>query len=619
MDKTNVKKEKPSKPKYGMWQNTLYMIGLAWHEKEKKVLLHCMLTALFAVINNLLQLYVTPVLLGKVESHAPVSQLLWTIAAFSVGLIICAAAAAYINEITMYGKIQVRLAIIRQIGMKSATTSYPNVYDEKFLKLRSKASVATSGNNQATEAVWGTLTSLLQNVLGFLLYLFLFFSLDWRMIVVILITAAAGYCTTKYVSGYAYRHREEFGQTEKELLYIENIAKDRTAAADIRIFHLYPWLREIQDKAMTAYLALHRKAQNVYIWAAVADLILTFLRNGIAYAYLIRLSLHEDLTAAQFLLYFSAVGGFAGWITGILGNMNTLHTQSLDISTVREYLAYPESFSFTGEKLLPAAGNAYTLEMRDVTFRYPGTEKNILEHVNLTLHPGEKLAVVGLNGAGKSTLVKLLCGFYDPTDGAVLLNGRDIREYNRRSYYSLFSAVFQDFDTLATTIAANVAQSDDNIDYDKVWHCIDEAGLRGKIESLPEGLETKMNRDVYEDAVALSGGETQRLILARALYKDAPILMLDEPTAALDPISEAELYRKYSAITTGRSSIYISHRLASTRFCDRIILIGDAGILEEGTHDELLAAGGKYAELFSVQRQYYRDEKNENAEGEDAE
>ena len=211
------------------------------------------------------------------------------------------------------------------------------------------------------------------------------------------------------------------------------------------------------------------------------------------------------------------------------------------------------------------------------------------------------------------------CGFYDPTDGAVLLNGRDIREYNRRSYYSLFSAVFQDFDTLATTIAANVAQSDDNIDYDKVWHCIDEAGLRGKIESLPEGLETKMNRDVYEDAVALSGGETQRLILARALYKDAPILMLDEPTAALDPISEAELYRKYSAITTGRSSIYISHRLASTRFCDRIILIGDAGILEEGTHDELLAAGGKYAELFSVQRQYYRDEKNENAEGEDAE
>lgn len=198
------------------------------------------------------------------------------------------------------------------------------------------------------------------------------------------------------------------------------------------------------------------------------------------------------------------------------------------------------------------------------------------------------------------------CGFYDPTDGAVLLNGRDIREYNRRSYYSLFSAVFQDFDTLATTIAANVAQSDDNIDYDKVWHCIDEAGLRGKIESLPEGLETKMNRDVYEDAVALSGGETQRLILARALYKDAPILMLDEPTAALDPIAESQVYESFNENVGNKTAVYISHRLSSCRFCRDILVFQNGKLVERGTHDSLVEKGGEYAQLWEAQAQYYR-------------
>ena len=595
-DKTIEKKRKKDrskaeKPKFGMWSNTVFMLRTAWQDQEKMVLVLCVATALLAVVNSLLQLYVTPVLLGNVESHTPIGTLLGTIAAFTAGLLLCAATSAYISENTMYGRIQVRLAIIRQMGIKSATTSFPNLYDEKFLKLRAKASAATSGNSEATEAVWATLSTLLQNVLGFILYLLLLFSLDWRMIAVILVTAIAGYIVTKYVSEYEYRHREEFGALEKQLFYIDRVAKDRTCAADIRIFHLLPWLKEVQDKAMTAYQALSGKAQNTYIWASIADLVLAFLRNGIAYAYLLSLCLDSGMRVSEFLLYFSAIGGFAAWITGILGNLNTLHKQSLDLSTVREYLTYPEPFSFTGEPLIPEPDKAYTIELRDVTFRYPGTERNILEHVSLTLHPGEKLAVVGLNGAGKTTLVKLLCGFYDPTEGAVLLNGRDIREYN----------------TLASTIAANIAQTEDNIDYDKVWHCVDEAGLRTKFESLPDGLETKMNRDVYEDAVALSGGETQRLVLARALYKDAPILMLDEPTAALDPISEAELYEKYSEITAGRSSLYISHRLASTRFCDRIVLIGDARILEEGTHETLLAKGGKYAELFTVQSHYYAD------------
>ena len=250
--------------------------------------------------------------------------------------------------------------------------------------------------------------------------------------------------------------------------------------------------------------------------------------------------------------------------------------------------------------------DSFVLTLENVSFRYPKAEKDTLTNINLTLHNGEKLAVVGLNGAGKTTLVKLMCGFLDPTQGRVLLNGTDIRKFNRQQYYGLFSAVFQNFSLLATSVAANVAQSEENIDMNRVRRCGELAGLKQKVESLPQGYESKLNRTVYEDAAMFSGGETQRLMLARALYKNAPIILLDEPTAALDPLAEADMYQKYDSLSDGKSSVYISHRLASTRFCDRIVLIDNASICEEGTHEQLLKAGGKYARLFEVQSKYYK-------------
>ena len=243
-----------------------------------------------------------------------------------------------------------------------------------------------------------------------------------------------------------------------------------------------------------------------------------------------------------------------------------------------------------------------------MSYRYPEADRDTISHLNLTIAPGEKLAVVGLNGAGKTTLIKLLCGFLEPTEGQVLLDGQDIRQYNRRDYYKLFSAVFQKFVILPGTIAENVAQrrTEEGIDRDRVAWCIQQAGLTDKIASLPQGLDTKMVRTVYEDAVELSGGETQRLMLARALYKNGPVLVLDEPTAALDPIAEDDIYQKYKGMTAGNTSIFISHRLASTRFCDRILLLDHGSIAEEGTHDQLLAKGGKYAQLFALQSRYYQ-------------
>lgn len=607
--------KKKEKPKYNMAQNTWFMVKLAWTSREKKVLVLGLLSALLTVALNLINLYVSPTVLGVVERHGSLGELAATLAGFVLALMVVSAADYYVHSNVLFGRITVRTQIVNLLNRKAATTSYPNLGDERFQNLLSKAVECTNSNQDSTEAVWETLTDLTAYGLGFLVYLILFARVEPVLIPAILITAAVSYGIGNRLNSYGYRHREEVAEYARKIFYISKQAGDFQAAKDIRLFGLRPWLEELYGKSLGAYMAFQRKAQGVYIWGAIADLILTFLRNGLAYAYLIELVTNNNLSVSEFLLLFTAVGGFARWITGILEKCGTLYRQSLDLTTVRECLEYPEPFRFEdGEPLSPKQGEPMEIRLEDVSFRYPGAEKDTLCHINLTLHPGEKLAVVGLNGAGKTTLIKLLCGFLDPTQGRVLLNGEDIRKFNRRDYYRLFSAVFQTFGLLPGTIAANVAQREEGICLEKVKECVEKAGLKEKVESLPQGYETLLNREVYEGAILLSGGETQRLMLARALYKDGPIVVLDEPTAALDPLAEADMYRKYHEMTRGKSSVYISHRLASTRFCDRIILLNGGSICEEGTHQSLLEADGEYAKLYGVQSKYYQEGDGKNGE-----
>ncbi len=598
-----------------MWQNSLYMIKAAWTSGERGVIVLCAVTAFLSVASNLVNLYISPAILSAVERHVSISELVLTILGFTFAVMALSALSAYVNENVLFGRISVRTEILSRLNRKAATTSYPNIDDEGFKKLLEKSSECVSSNREATEAIWETLTSLLTNFVGFIIYVSLLSTVEPVLIVVILLTTVSGYFISKYLNGYGYRHRDEEAEYERHMSYVSDRGNDLPAAKEIRIFGLRPWLSELYRKAEDAYTSFHRRAEGVYIWARIADLLLTFLRSGAAYAYLIALVLSGGLGVSEFLLYFTAVSGFTEWVSGILGNIGTLHKQSLDICTVRECLEYPEPFKFDGgEHIAPEPGRKYEIKLENVSYRYPGAEADTLRNINLTLYPGEKLAVVGLNGAGKTTLVKLFCGFLDPTEGRVTLDGRDIREFDRAEYYTMFSAVFQNFMVLASTVAANIAGSEDDIDIDRVRDCAERAGLKKKIESLPDGYDTYLNREVYEDAATLSGGETQRLMLARALYKNAPFVVLDEPTAALDPLAESDMYHKYNEMTAGKSSVYISHRLASTRFCDRIILIEGGKIAEEGTHDELLKLSGRYAELFEVQSKYYREDGGENEE-----
>ena len=494
-----TKKEKAPKPKYNMAQNSAYMIKLAWTSGEKKVIVLSVLSALFAVALNLINLYVSPTILSVVERKGSITELIVTVAVFVGALMLVSAASSYVNTNTLYGRISVRCEIINALNRKAATTSYPNIYDEKFKKLKTKSQETISSNRAATEAVWTTLTDLTTNIIGFVFYVVLMSSIQPLLLVAILVTTVISYFVSNYLNEWGYRHREEESEYATQLYYLDRRSSDLTVAKDIRIFGLRPWIDELYAKSMAAYTAFQNKAQGVYIWARIVDLVLTFLRNAIAYAYLIGLVIGNGLSVSEFLLFFSAVGGFTAWVSGILGGFNTLHTQSLDISTVRECLEYPEPFKFEdGEHIEAEAERLYEIRLENVSFRYPGADKDTLTNINLTLHPGEKLAVVGLNGAGKTTLIKLICGFLDPTEGRVLLDGKDIRDYNRRDYYTMFSAVFQNFSLLAGTIATNVAQDSEGIEMERVKECVDKAGLRKKVESLKDGYETYLNREVFE-------------------------------------------------------------------------------------------------------------------------
>lgn len=249
--------------------------------------------------------------------------------------------------------------------------------------------------------------------------------------------------------------------------------------------------------------------------------------------------------------------------------------------------------------------NQYQIEFKNVSFKYPGTESYALKNFSMTLKIGEKLAIVGMNGSGKTTMIKLLCRLYDPDEGEILLNGVDIRKFRQDEYSRLFSVVFQDYQLFSFMLAENVAVSE-NFDRDKVESCLKQAGFDEKLKTLKDGIESYLNKDFVDNGIEISGGEAQKIAIARAVYKDAPFILMDEPTAALDPISEYEIYSGFDRMVGDKTAIYISHRLASCRFCEKIAVFHDGELIQKGSHDELLKdEKGKYYEMWNAQAKYY--------------
>lgn len=354
------------------------------------------------------------------------------------------------------------------------------------------------------------------------------------------------------------------------------------------------------------FIHVIRLIQNRAFVLGFLALAAAFLSDALTYGSLIYSVLH-GMSIADFSMYLSAVLTLTSLLTVFSESVAFIHNEG---QYVQEYYRFLDADLGTTGGIRKALVDTLEVEFRNVTFRYPGTEKDIFKNLNFTIHSGEKLAIVGINGAGKSTLVKLITGLFEPTEGEILINGISQKEFSRQEYFKMFSVVFQELVPLAFTIGENVACTAKEIDSDRLWNCLERVGLGEKVREFPKGTNQMMLKIIDENGTQFSGGETQKLMIARALYKDANMVILDEPTAALDALAEAEIYQNFDELVSGKTAVYISHRLSSTKFCDKIALFDENGLAEYGSHEELMEQKGEYYHMFSVQGMYYREEES---------
>lgn len=478
-------------------------------------------------------------------------------------------------------------------------------------------------------------TPFVYNLLGIVVYAILLVPKCPWVLPVFLIMSVMNLMLERKISRKGWgKHRGVIHETESKVNYFFQRSTSATDGKDIRMYRMEKWFGDIMDAMVKKRMMVWKRVEMAYFWPCLSDTVWSLVRDLIAYSILVSQFLNGNLDAAGFTLYLGIITGFAGWLNG--GNMGDGFVRAYSemmrcnwsICDYREFMEQPnpcrsaENDSQEKNNLSDAAqtaeskssektafsvpGNGVTIEFRNVCFRYPEAEQDTIHNLNLRIHAGEKIALVGVNGAGKTTLVKLLCGFYQPSSGEILVNGRNIREYDLAEYQKQVGAVFQDMMVMATSVAENIACcKKEEIDSGRLWKCMELADIADKVRGLSRKEDTAVTNFLDKDGVLFSGGELQRILLARALYKDAPMLLLDEPTSALDPLAELAVYEQYHKLSENKTTIFISHRLASTRFCSRILFYDGGQIKEDGSHEELMALQGEYAEMFTLQSQYY--------------
>jgi len=501
-----------------------------------------------------------------------------------------------------------------ELDRKSMACFYQTYEKKEVHDLYDRALIATQmwdGSQPITDMPVRSL-KLVENILSYCLFGSVVSMVSPWLVPILTIAPAVNWLCARAYRKWEYANRERWADLDRKLKYVRNKPSDFKSAKDIRIYGMAGWFRETYAMLSGQRKVWDKKIARRKFLSRIADLAVILVRDGAAYALLIGMTLAGEITVDKFVLYFSAISMFASFVGNIMNEWNGIHATSLKLCDYREYLDLPDREG-TGEAgVEEILREAPEIRFEHVSFRYEGAERDTLHDISFTIKAGEKIALVGRNGAGKTTLVKLLCGLYQPTEGDIKINGISIRKFTHKDYYRLFSPVFQEIKTIFFSLAENVSgQVGRGTDDARAERCMRLAGLGETIDALPGGIHAKLDKQVNKDGIELSGGELQKLMLARALYKDAPVLVLDEPTAALDPIAESNIYRQYNDIAGTKTSLFISHRLASTQFCDRILYLKEGEITEEGTHSELVSLGGEYSELYEMQSCWYREDYKE--------
>ena len=598
------------KPSHSVFSNAVWSVGaLLKNCPSAFVILALMIPA--NILIQYLGIYLPAVVVSEVTEQQPLRHALFAVGGLLLALLLAAMVKTALGHI-QNSKLGVhRYKLEDQLRRKGLDMFYQTIEKKEVRDLAARALAATqmwNGNQPITDILTGAF-DMAENVIGYLLFgTVISFASPW-LVPLLTVAPVVNLLAVHAYNRWEYSNRAYTADLNQKLDFVEELPDNFSTAKDIRIYSMADWLKECFSSLSRQKEAWDRKDLKHRLGMSLPDLVVILIRDGGAYALLISMFLQGKISVDQFVLYFAAIASFAGWVDGVIRSWNNIRTASLFICDFREYLDYPDSDAGGSTRAEDHLSHAPEIVFDRVSFRYDGAEEDTIRDLSFTLRSGEKLAVVGMNGAGKTTLVKLLCGLYRPTGGEIRINGIPLIEFRREDYYRLLSPVFQDVHTAFFSLAETVSCTDlENTDLAKAEDCIRRAGLGEKVNSLPDGILTKLNKQVNRDGTELSGGEAQKLMLARALYKNAPLLVLDEPTAALDPIAESRIYTEYSAMCENKTSLFISHRLASTAFCDRIILLDHGRIAEEGSHAELISKGGEYAKLYEIQSVWYRND-----------
>lgn len=511
---------------------------------------------------------------------------------------------------TGLGFTYVRLMIIKERIAKTLDMDYEALETPEMLDRLQKAKRATAGDWQGVQGMMTYMQVLFTQIISITIAIIIMTSFDPLIILVI---AVLSYIQFLYFEHIRKKDKKEMWDAMmphwRKLEYMENVTTDFSYAKDIRLFGMKKFLAKKQKDVYDEELRHWIKSRQYWIYNSIFSHGISLVRQLIITGWLVYSVIAKDLSIGNFTLYLASAGAFSNAINEVLSALSALRERSAHTDDYRSFMDIPND---SGKDTIPVPkADKYVFTFENVSFKYKGQEKYALRNLNITIAAGEKLAVVGLNGAGKSTFIKLLLRLYDVTEGRILMNGTDIRCFNRAEYYRLFSPAFQDVTVFAFPMAENVSMSPpDETDREKAEKCVREAGLGDKMDKLEKGIDTELLKVLYDDGVDLSGGEKQKLALARALYKGSDVIVLDEPTAALDALAEYRLYKSFNGLVGNRTAVYISHRLSSTRFCDRVAMFKDGEMTETGTHEELMAKNGDYAEMFRVQAQYYVEDRD---------
>jgi len=615
-----IKREiNPYHVEFGLFSNLAYVIRAM--KKFSKILL-IMLPAGFLIntVQRYLWSFVTKYIIDLITTEGTVQKLALVIAVSSLLMLLL-----FLSQTVYYNKqwvqcIVVRMKLILEKNVLMMTMPFQNTEDPDILDCCQKAENAINGNQQGIEGMEHEIIKFFEQLGVVVIGLFILGTMNIWIILGMLILAIINFLIQNQANKWCKINVwDQLSLWWRKRWYMNIALGDFSFAKDVRMYGLRKWLttkfREL-NKERYYYQQINNK---VWFWAGMANHFLWLIAQAGVYAYLIYRIYNKSLTIGNFSLYLTSAFTFFECVSSILGTLRQMMQRSREVDDFRSFMEnekvcphLQKNTSAEKSDVQVPVSDKYEFEFKNVSFKYPRSENYALKNLNIIVKAGERLAVVGLNGAGKSTFIKLLLRLYEPTEGTILLNGVDISTYNLDSYFTLFAPVFQEVNLFAFSLAENISmQSMENTDRAKVEKYVQDSGLDEKTKKLEKGIDTQLLKVIYDDGIDLSGGQKQKLALSRALYKDSPVVVLDEPTAALDAIAESKLYADFDKLIGGKTSIYISHRLSSTKFCNNVAVFKSGEMVEYGTHESLMAKNGEYANMFRIQAQYYVENENE--------